>query len=193
MAKLLYVLQEELSGVRIRLFLVELVLSFIPAFVGGRIRVRLLRMAGFHIGKKSVVMGGLRYVGNGSMIQNLNIGPSAFVNVDCFFDLAAPIHIGKNVAIGPQVMLITGAHRMGNEHYRVGTLNSQAITIGDGVWLGARSVILPGVSIGNGAVVAAGAVVTEDVLPNTLVAGVPAKVIKELPTSDGMSISANGG
>ncbi|MCB9422786.1 MAG: hypothetical protein H6667_23505 [Ardenticatenaceae bacterium] len=138
-------------------------------------------------------MGKPRFIGGPDFVKNFVIGSSAFINVDCFFDLAAPINIGENVSIGPQAMLITGAHHIGDECNRCGDLEPQTITIGDGVWLGARCIILPGVSIGRGSVVAAGAVVTKDVPINTLVAGVPARIIKELPTTfNRASVPANG-
>jgi carbonic anhydrase/acetyltransferase-like protein (isoleucine patch superfamily) len=86
------------------------------------------------------------------------------------------ISIGRDVAIGPDVLirdsdshLITGSDRKATE----------PIHIGDRVWIGARAVILKGVTIGDGAIVAAGAVVTKDVAPGTLVAGVPAKYIRD--------------
>ena len=80
-------------------------------------------------------------------------------------------------------MLITGAHHVGDENNRCDDLEPRAIIIGDGVWLGARCIVLPGISVGRGSVVAAGSVVTKDVPINTMVAGVPAKVVKELPTT----------
>lgn len=184
MSKLLHVICEELSGLQINLLLADLTLKFIPAFVGGRLRVKILRIAGFRIGEKSVIMGKPRFIGSGNFVKNLKVGRLAFVNVDCFFDLAAPIMIGENVSIGPQAMFITGAHEIGDEDNRCGGLEPRPIIIGDGVWLGARCIVLPGVSIGRGAVVAAGAIVTKDVPANTMVAGVPARVMKSLPLDD---------
>lgn len=184
MSKLLHVICEELSGLQINLLLADLTLKFIPAFVGGRLRVKILRIAGFRIGEKSVIMGKPRFIGSGNFVKNLKVGRLAFVNIDCFFDLAAPIMIGENVSIGPQAMFITGAHEIGDEDNRCGGLEPRPIIIGDGVWLGARCIVLPGVSIGRGAVVAAGAIVTKDVPANTMVAGVPARVMKSLPLDD---------
>lgn len=193
MPKLLHVIREELFGFHIGFLLADFCLKFIPAFVGGRLRVKILRLAGLRIGKSSIIMGRPRFIGGDDFVKNFIIGPSAFINVDCFFDLAAPINIGEDVSIGPQAMFITGAHQLGDEDNRCGDLEPRSITIGDGVWLGARSIVLPGISIGRGAVVAAGAVVTKDVPANTMVAGVPARVIKELPTTfNGAPASANG-
>jgi acetyltransferase-like isoleucine patch superfamily enzyme len=74
--------------------------------------------------------------------------------------------------------MLTGTHDFHDPQNRVGKMEGRPITICDGVWLGARSTILPGVTVGGGAVVGAGAVVTKDVPANTVVAGVPAKVIR---------------
>jgi acetyltransferase-like isoleucine patch superfamily enzyme len=119
-------------------------------------------------------------IGGGDIYKRFTIGSGCWVNVACLFDLAASITIGDRVAFGPQVTLLTSTHDIGSSSYRTGTLKNLPITIGDGCWLGARSTILPGVTVGPGSVVAAGAVVNKDVPPNTLVAGVPAQVIKSL-------------
>lgn len=192
MLKLLNVVREELFGLHFSFLLVDFILKFIPAYVGGRLRVRILRLAGFYIGAKSIIMGRPRFTGGPDLAKNFEMGPSGFINVDCFFDMAAPIHMGKNVSIGPQVMIITGAHQVGDEYNRCSYLEPRGINIGDGVWLGARSIVLPGISIGRGSVVAAGAVVTKDVPANTMVAGVPARVVKKLPTSNDLLVPANG-
>lgn len=193
MPKLIHVIREEMFGFHFGFLLADFLLKFIPAFVGGRFRAKLLRIAGFRIGEKGIIMGRPRFIGGPGFVDNFEIGPAAFINVDCFFDLAAPIQIGENVSIGPQAMIITGAHHVGDESNRCSELEPKAIMIGDGVWLGARCIVLPGVSIGRGAVVAAGAVVTKDVPNNTMVAGVPARVIKELPkTTKRVSVPANG-
>ncbi len=77
-------------------------------------------------------------------------------------------------------MLITSTHEIGPHQYRAGKDTTRPITIGDGVWIGARAVVLPGVTIGNGSIVAAGAVVNRPVGSNVLVAGVPARFVKHL-------------
>ena len=92
-----------------------------------------------------------------------------------------PIIIGNRAQIAYHVTLITGDHHIGPPASRAGVMNARPITIGEGAWIGARVVVLPGVTIGAGAVVAAGAIVTKDVAPNTLVAGVPARFLRKLP------------
>lgn len=92
----------------------------------------------------------------------------------------APITIGSNCDIGPNVDLVTGSHCIGTSHRRAGEGTALPITIGDGCWIGAHSLILGGVRIGSGCVVAAGSVVTRDVPDNMLVAGVPARIKRKL-------------
>jgi acetyltransferase-like isoleucine patch superfamily enzyme len=78
-------------------------------------------------------------------------------------------------------MILTSSHELGPTMQRAGPLFRRPVRIGQGAWVGARSVVLPGVSIGDGAVVAAGSMVTKDVPPNVLVGGVPASVRRSLP------------
>ena len=108
----------------------------------------------------------------------LTIGANCFINHDVV--VRAGCAIGNNVAIGPRAFLSTDHHDIGPSTYRAGRIERKPITIGDGVWIGANALILPGLTIGAGSVVAAGAVVTRDVPPNTLVAGVPARPLRTL-------------
>lgn len=119
-------------------------------------------------------------IGFGSDIRIFNNGEfsikdgyfNGFVQIVC----SKKITIGKNVAIARDVVIRdTDAHEIiGKNHQK-----QKEVEIGDNVWIGARAMIMKGVTIGNGAVIAAGAVVTKDVPANTIVAGVPAKVIQE--------------
>lgn len=113
---------------------------------------------------------------------NLLINTGSYINHDVYFELAAPIYIGKNVAIAMYNKFITSTHDLdnGDETKRVRGYVCKPITVEDGVWIGANCTILPGVTIGSGAVICAGSVVTKDVLPNCLYGGVPAKKIKNL-------------
>ncbi len=94
----------------------------------------------------------------------------------------AEIRIGNHVDMGPQVMVLTGSHKIDPKGEHIGGEGySLSVTIGDGCWLGARSTILPGVTLADKTLVAAGAVVTQAVIESkSLVAGVPAKVKKSL-------------
>lgn len=112
--------------------------------------------------------------------RNIKIGNNTFINSQVFFHTGARITIGDNVAVGFQVSFITGNHEIGPPDCRCGALVSKDIVVEDGVWIGTRALICPGVTIGAGSVVAAGAVVIRSVPPNSLIAGVPAKVVRKL-------------
>lgn len=102
------------------------------------------------------------------------------INRGCFLLAKDTITIGRNSTLAYQATILTSANPHG-PHNRLSKLYpamTAPVTIGDDVWIGARAVILPGVTIGECSVVAAGAVVNRDVPPYTVVAGVPAKVIK---------------
>ncbi len=163
-----------------RFQLVRLILAVFPPYTAIRLRPWLLRLIGFSIGKGSVICNTPRIVGNQNLYNRLVIGKDCLITVDCYFDLAGKIIIHDDVTIGPQTSIITGSHEIAGPLHRCGKLFHKDVEVGKGVWIGARCTILPGVKIGNGAVVAAGAVVARDVAENTLVGGVPAKVIREL-------------
>ena len=111
--------------------------------------------------------------------QHIHVGDNFHADYNCTMLDLAEIRIGNNCLIGPDVGIYTAGHRLEPEG-RTLDVYGMPITIGNDVWIGGNSTILPGVSIGDGAVVAAGAVVTKDVEPNTIVGGVPAKVIKKI-------------
>ena len=110
--------------------------------------------------------------------KNIKIGKRVFINAGCQFQDQGGIEIGDDVLIGLQTIIATLNHDP-NPKKRGGMI-PKPVKIGNNVWLGARVTICPGVTIGEGAIVGAGAVVTKDVPPRTVVAGVPAKIIKEL-------------
>lgn len=108
----------------------------------------------------------------------LRIGPRTFINQLCCFMDRGGIRIDEDVKIGPRVNLITENHGLAPDERHI--LTSHGIHIKRNVWIGAAATIMPGVTIGENSVVAAGAVVTRNVPDNIVVAGVPAKVIKRL-------------
>jgi acetyltransferase-like isoleucine patch superfamily enzyme len=111
--------------------------------------------------------------------RNLRFGRNVFVNHGCTAMDFGGIDIGDDVMIGPNVQLISSGHPL-DPATRRKQITTAPITIGRGVWIAAGATILQGVTVGDDAVVAAGAVVTKDVPPRTLVAGVPAQVIRAL-------------
>ena len=153
--------------------------SWMPYFVCRRWRIRLLEIFGMK-----------QRVSNGGRIRHVSVYPSAkvwapwnvevgeMVAIDDQVNLysAAKITIGTKVAISREAFICTASHDIGKPNR---PLVVKPITIGDGVWIGARAIVLPGVTIGEGAIVAAGTVVTKDVPPWTVVAGNPARKIKD--------------
>lgn len=108
--------------------------------------------------------------------KNIHLGKNVFINSSCHFQDQGGIYIGNNVLIGHCVTLATLNHMQPPKDR--GSMIPKAIHIGNDVWIGSNATVLPGVAIGDGAIVAAGAVVAKDVEANTIVAGVPAKFIK---------------
>ena len=112
--------------------------------------------------------------------KNIHVGHDFLSNYNLTILDIAPVHIGNHVMIGPNVGLYTVNHPMTAQGRRQYLAKATPITIGNDVWIGGNVTILPGVTIGNNVVIAAGAVVTKAVPDNSLVGGVPAKVIKTL-------------
>jgi acetyltransferase-like isoleucine patch superfamily enzyme len=137
------------------------------------------RVVGARIGRHAAVFMGCYwyfYRPFGRNPGRIAIGDHTIINRRCTLDGRGGLNIGNNVSVSPEVMLITSNHLKDDPDFGV---EDRAITIEDYAWIGSRATILPGVTIGSGAVVAAGAVVTKDVPPYTVVGGVPAKAIGE--------------
>ena len=114
--------------------------------------------------------------GTGSGIE---IGNNSGLGINC--KVRGPLQIGNNVMMGPDVIIFTSNHETSRTDIPMrgqGSTLPQKVTIEDDVWIGARVIILPGVTIGKGAILAAGAVVSKDVPDYAIVGGVPAKVLK---------------
>lgn len=110
-------------------------------------------------------------------LRNISLGDTVNINQYCMLDSrGGPIRIGSNVDIAPEVNIWTLQHDPQSPDFAT---KGGGVTIEDFVWLGNRAVILPGVTIGRGAVVATGAIVTKDVAAWTIVGGIPAKKIGE--------------
>jgi maltose O-acetyltransferase len=184
MRRVLQLIREETYGFQPRLMLVRLMASPLPEHTCSRLRTRILRLAGFKIGCGTTFAGTPLIAGNGNLGRRLCFGSHCWVNTGLRLELGARITVCDHVTIGHEVMLITSSHEYSVPQHRAGRLTIAPITVEEGAWLGARCTILPGVTVGRGAVVAAGAVVNRDVPANTLVGGVPARVLRELPAGD---------
>lgn len=110
--------------------------------------------------------------------KNIHMGKNVFINSGCHFQDQGGIYIDDGSLIGHEVVIATLNHDLNPKHRA--DLYPQPVYIGKNVWIGAHATILPGVHIGDGAVVAAGAVITKDVPARTVVGGVPGKIIKEI-------------
>ena len=139
------------------------------------VRHRLLRWYGVTLGEAVIFRAGF-YLDN----VDLTLGDGTFINAGCYFDGQSPISIGARCDIGMEVMFCTSTHLAGGPERRAGAPTSAPITVGDGCWIGARATILPGVSVAEGCVVAAGAVVASETLPHGLYGGVPAARLRDL-------------
>ena len=139
-------------------------------------------MGGIQIGRGTLFYGRIKLTGPRNAAKRLKIGQSCFLNDALTFNLNGNVTVEDNVSIGMDCLFTTGVHEMGGHDFRAGPVQGKDITVGRGSWLAARVTVLPGVTIGAGSVVAAGAVVTDAVQPDTFVAGVPAREIRRLET-----------
>lgn len=141
-----------------------------PPFTATVLRSRAMRLAGYRMGHGSHFWDWPSIGGSGDL-NRLHIGEHCGFNVRCHFDLEDDIRIGNHVSVGHEVMFITHGHDTSDPRQRAGRMTTAPIVVEDGVWLGARSTILPGVHIGTGAVIGASVVVSEDVPEQTLYMG----------------------
>lgn len=110
----------------------------------------------------------------------VEIGHRTFVNYDCVLLDVARIEIGADCQIGPRVQLLCAKHPLDPDRRKAGWESGAPIKVGDNCWIGAGAIVLPGVELGANSVVGAGAVVTRDVPPGAVVAGNPARVLREV-------------
>lgn len=152
------------------------VLAFVYNRIVGRVPSRFVR--------EMYLKGWLRKFGRGAGVQsgcrflhgrNVSIGDRAVINFDCLLDgRAYKIFIGPDASVGPEAAILTLGHDPNSPYFEN---RGGDVRIGARAWVGYRALILPGVSIGEGAVVGAGSVVAKDVAPFTIVVGNPARVI----------------
>lgn len=111
---------------------------------------------------------------------NIRLGRNAFINFNCVFLDCASIEIGDNLQMGPAVQIYTATHPLEADLRRSGLEYARPVSIGHDVWIGGGAIILPGVTIGDRSVIGAGSVVVHDVPAAKVVAGNPARIIREL-------------
>ena len=134
----------------------------------------LLCSIGYEIGENTKVIGPIYNTGT------LCIGANCWIGCNLTVHGNGMVTIGDNCDIAPDVTFLTGGHRIGNHCRRAGEGEVYHIFIGNGVWVGGRTTILCNTNVGDGSVIAACSCVKKDVPADTMVAGVPAKVMKEL-------------
>ena len=116
---------------------------------------------------------------NASFGPQVELGDHSGIGINC--ELYGPVSIGENVMMGPEVIIYTSGHRHDRTDIPMmqqGNSETLPVVIGNDVWIGRRAMIMPGVKIGNGCIIGAGAVVTKDIPDYSIAAGVPAKVVK---------------
>jgi acetyltransferase-like isoleucine patch superfamily enzyme len=151
-----------------------LFLRLLSHFPSQGLRKFVLRLLGARIDRSVILYGGFEIRSS----RKLTIGAGSCIGHRATLDARGGLVIGKNVNFSSEVMIWTAQHDWRDPKF--GTVFKR-VMIGDYAWLGPRCIILPGVTVGEGAVIAAGAVVTKDVEPYALVGGVPAQKIAERP------------
>lgn len=115
---------------------------------------------------------------------NISLGAAFYANFDCVMLDGAPITIGDNVLLGPRVGIYTANHAIDPRERLAGGCYARPVTIGHRVWVGGGVQINQGVTIGNDSIVGAGSVVTRDIPPGVIAAGVPCRVLREITEAD---------
>lgn len=166
------------NALHLRIWLANLICSFLPHFFSGVIRARVYRFFGFRVGHSTLIMDNLELLsGESGILKKLKIGSNVLISSHVTINLDAEVTIEDNVTISPFVRIYTGTHKIGPTSNRCDRKPiASPIVIEHGSWIALGATILPGVRIGRGSVVAAGAVVTKDIPPNSLVTGVPAEI-----------------
>jgi len=136
----------------------------------------MLKLMGIKIGKGIRLVGPI-YINYGT---ELSIGDNTFIGMNFAIRGNGNVKIGNNCDIAPDVMCLTGTHNIGNHAHRAGDGYCSDVVVGDGCWICARSTIMGSVTIGDGCVIGACSFVNKSVEPDELVAGVPAKLVREL-------------
>jgi acetyltransferase-like isoleucine patch superfamily enzyme len=169
----------KLFAVRVLNYLTNHIITHVPSYTVRHGWYR--RVLGIRIGEGAAVhLGCYVWFYGPSQLRHdgLTIGARSLIHRDCCLDARGSLRIGENVSISPEVTMLTAFHPVDDPEFRVA---NQPIEIDDYAFIGTRAMILPGVRIGRGAVVGAGSVVTRDVPPLAIVAGVPARQVGTRP------------
>jgi maltose O-acetyltransferase len=171
-------------GIHPRLHAYNIATNLLPRRTRGGLRAKLLRGLGFEVGAGTEIKGPLKLSGPRGMVARLQIGRDCSIDAECMLELSERLQIGDRVTLEPGVMILTSTHELDFPQHRAGSIIATRVSIGDGVWLRARCIVLPGVQIGAGAVVEVGSVVDKDVEADTRVGGSPAVKLEVLRRSD---------
>lgn len=152
-------------------------------FIGNNVAINALSKKGIVFGDNVSVLDGTIIECTGvlnNLGEGLSIGNNVGIAQNCFIQVRGKVVIEDNVIFGPNVSVFSENHNFENPDLPVNVqgVNRKGVTIKRGVWIGTRAVILDGVTIGENSIIAAGSVVNKEVLPYSIVGGVPAKLIK---------------
>jgi len=143
--------------------------------IPNQVRFAFLRMAGLRL-RRSTIYQGVEWFGSGRVTFERGVT----LNRGVVVNHSGGLYMGENSGLGPGTLIITATHEVGPAAKRWGRGTSTRVVIGRGVWVGANVTILPGVRIGDGCIIGAGAVVSRDCRPHTVYVGVPARPVREL-------------
>ena len=147
----------------------------VPVTLPGATRIKLLRYCGVAVGDGTEIRSRCTFTQ-----PQVTFGERCWVNFGVTFDASAPITVGDQVTIAYHVDIVTATHELGDSTSRAGTPRAEPVQIQSGCWIGTGATILPGVTVGRGCMIAAGALVVEDCAPDGLYAGVPARRVRDL-------------
>ncbi|MGI8557953.1 MAG: acyltransferase [Solirubrobacteraceae bacterium] len=151
-------------------------------YVRSASRIALYRRLGMDISAEGTDIGPSCYIHS----DDLRVGSHTTIKTRCWFENVGRLTIGDRVGVGPHTVILTSTHELGSARRRYGKWHYLPVTIGDGCWIGARTLIHPGVTVGHGCIVAAGSVVNRDTEPDCLYAGVPARKIRHLDDAESL-------
>lgn len=160
--------------------LVQGAAQLLPQFRFNRLRTALWKFAKVPVGEGSLIMGDLYLSGAGDWASLFSVGEQTYITGPMRVNLGGALRIGNAVNIGHDCLFLTVDHQVGPPWRRAGFSQYGSIVVEDGAWIASRVTVLPGVTVGAGSIVAAGSVVAAHVPPHTMVAGVPAKVLRKL-------------